>query len=144
MSVYVLTQLSCYIYTDEISESKLCTSYTLRLARKHIPAPFLSKESNKSLRIHLIKHRNGGDLQSHLEPCPPFSASCQCLYYREEVARSTGELTGAFLLASLPITALPCEYLDCVLTLRRSSFPSVTPNAATTLKEEREREKANK
>ena len=68
MSVYVLTQVSCYNDMDEISESKLCTRYTLRLTRKHIPVAFLSKESNKSLRVHLIKHQNRGgvgDLQSH-------------------------------------------------------------------------------
>ena len=92
-----MTGLLCYIAEIETTlyinytlikkifkESMLSTSHTFTLAKKHIPAPFLSKESNKSLKIHLPKHRKRGavgDLQSYLEPCPPFSASCQCLYY---------------------------------------------------------------
>lgn len=93
MSVYVLIQVSCYIFRDEIWESNLCTSYTLRLARKHVPVHFFSKESNKNLWVYLIKHRNRGvvgDLQVSLEPRPPFSSSCQCLYYCKKSAGSMG------------------------------------------------------
>ena len=140
MSVYVLTQVSCYNDMDEISESKLCTRYTLRLTRKHIPVAFLSKESNKSLRIHLIRHQNTsgvGDLQSHWEPCPHFWAWCQHLYrlgaWRREV------LTYTPLLSSLPIAPLPHEDLDWVLDPRKSSLPSDTPNSGIALKEEKER-----
>ena len=144
MSVYVLTQVSCYIDMDEISESKLCTRYTLRLTRKHIPVPFLSKESNKSLRIHLIKHQNRGgvgDLQSHWEPCPHFWAWCQHLYrlgaWRREV------LTYTPLLSSLSISPLPHEDLDWVLDQRKSSLPNDTPNSGIALKEEKERRRTS-
>lgn len=144
MSGYVLTQVSCYIHMDKISESKLCTRYTLRLARIHIPVPFLSKESNKSLRIRLIKHRNRGgvgDLQSHQELCLPFSAWCQHLYRLGAQGRRV--LTYTLLLSSLPIVPLPHGDLNWVLDLRRSSLPSDTPNSGIALKEEREGEQVS-
>lgn len=124
-------------------KQRLYTFYNLTLTRKHVPIPSPSKESNKGLRIYPMKRRSvsvARDLKSHLEPWPPFAVSSQCLYYYRDVV-GWGKLTDTSLLASFPLTPLPLEYLDYVLTLKRSSFPNVSLKAVTPLKEEREREK---
>lgn len=127
-------------------QQRLWTSSILILARKHVPVPALSKENTRSVRAYLIKHRDRsvmGDLQSHLEPCPPFSTVCWRLCQRREWA-GWRKLRDTSLLASLPLTPLPLKCLDCVLALRRSSFPSVTPKAASHTFKGTERKKVAK
>lgn len=139
---YMFSHKLAIVFTlHEMSKSKAVYIFYPDMSRKTHSVPSLSKETNKSPRIYMIRHRNRGmvgDLPSHLEPLHPFSASCQGLCYCRELA-GLGELTDTSLLASLPLIPLPLQYPDCVPALRSSSFPSVTPNAATPLKRERER-----
>lgn len=150
MKINVSATRCQYMYSHKLAalfpyiqyqKQRLYTSYILILARKHVPVPSLGKEINRSLGTYLIKYRNRsvvGDLQPRLEPCPPFSASCQCLL----LWGGWGGRSSQTLLSLLPSSSLLCPlsiYLDSVLARRRSSFPKVTPKAAIPLKGERKR-----
>lgn len=139
VSVHVFTQVTwsylAYWHIPSLRSQKAV--YTLYLDIFTERNSSLSKESNVSLRIYLRKRRHREVMGSPSVSCPPFSSLCRCLYFSRESVGS-GELTGTSLLVSSPLTLLPLESLAYVLALRRSSFPSGTPKAATSLKGERE------